>query len=58
MTNKINLKQLRKELQNLHYWQPLYKVLKDELTKLGYWKLKKRGNPVKAYQHGWGKHVK
>lgn len=56
MSSKINLEQLRKEIRNLHRWQPLYKLLKEELIKLGYWKLQKRGDPQKAYKFGWGKH--
>lgn len=55
MSSKINLGQLRKELQNLQYWQPLYKLLKRELTAKGYWRLLKRGKPEKGYRAGWGK---
>jgi hypothetical protein len=56
MTSKVNLKQLTKELKALKRWHPLYKVLKRELTILGYWKLQKRGNPSKAYKYGVGKY--
>ncbi|KKN21440.1 hypothetical protein LCGC14_0925260 [marine sediment metagenome] len=28
----------------------LYRLLRDELTALGFWKAKPRGNPAKAYQ--------
>jgi vacuolar-type H+-ATPase subunit D/Vma8 len=55
---KINLKQLSKEIKSIKRWHPLYKVLKRELSILGYWKLLKRGNPNKAYKYGLGKHAK
>ena len=29
----------------------LYRVLKEELTALGYWKNKARGNPIKAKEY-------
>lgn len=57
MGSKINLEQLILEIRNLQRWQPLYKVLKRELLAKGYWKLRKRGNPSKAYYFGWGKHI-
>lgn len=47
---RINLKQLTDEIQNLERHQALYKVLKSELTKLGFWKNKPRGNPAKGYK--------
>ncbi len=54
--SKIDLSQLKVELINLHYWQPLYKLLKEELTTKGYWRLLPRGKPSKGYKLGWGKH--
>jgi hypothetical protein len=56
MRKRVDLKQLEKELDNLHYWQPLYRLLRTKLDKLGYWKNKVRGNPSKGYKSGWGKH--
>ena len=53
--SRINFEQLQLEIRSLKRWHPLYKLLKRELTKLGYWKLQKRGNPQKAYKFGWGK---
>ena len=50
MATKIDLEQLRKEIRELNRSKILYKVLKDELSKRGYWKNQKRGDPVKAYQ--------
>jgi hypothetical protein len=49
MATKIDLEQLRNEIQKIHRSHKLYKVLKEELTKQGYWKNKKRGDPVKAF---------
>ena len=34
----------------------LYKVLKDELSALGHWRNKARGNPQAGYKAGYGKH--
>ena len=48
--SELDLEQLKKEIEVMKRHQPLYRVLKEELTKLGYWKLKARGNPRKAYQ--------
>jgi hypothetical protein len=56
MVSKIDLEQLRLEIQNMQRWQPIYKILKQELSVKGFWKNKARGNPKKAYQFGWGKH--
>ena len=54
MATKLNLEQLKKEIRGLNRSKILYKVLKEELSQLGYWKNKKRGDPVKAY-HSRGK---
>ncbi len=43
--SKINLKQLTIEIQRMSVRTQLYHVLKTELTKLGHWKLRKRGKP-------------
>ncbi len=50
MATKIDLEQLRTELRELNRHKALYKVLRDELTKLGHWKLRGRGDPIKGYQ--------
>ena len=50
MATKIDIKQLRKEIRALKPRQILYQVLQEELTKIGHWKQRPRGNPVKAYQ--------
>lgn len=47
---KIDLEQLRQEIRKLNRHQKLYQILRDELDRIGHWKLKGRGNPMKAYQ--------
>ena len=46
---KINLEQLRYEIQHLNNRKDLYFVLKEELSKINHWKQQGRGNPAKAY---------
>jgi len=41
--SKVNLIQLSFEIRGLERHQSLYRVLKSELSRLGYWKNKKRG---------------
>lgn len=43
--SKIDLKQLRTEIRKMTFRRQLYQVLKEELTKLGWWKQRKRGKP-------------
>jgi hypothetical protein len=43
--SKIDMVQLRKEIQRLTTRQELYTVLREELLKLDYWKQKARGKP-------------
>ena len=47
---KIDLEQLRYEIQYLNNRKDLYYVLRDELTKKGWWRQLQRGNPAKAYK--------
>jgi len=47
---KIDIAQLRREIRLLDRHQLLYRVLKEELGRLGYWKNRPRGDPVKAYR--------
>ena len=47
---KINLIQLSREIRTMSRQNVLYKVLKRELTRLGYWRNRPRGNPVKGYK--------
>jgi hypothetical protein len=50
MKERLNLNLLRSKIRTMQRWQPLYKMLRDELTKLGYWRAKPRGNPKLGYQ--------
>ena len=45
-----NLHELRKEIINMTPRQNIYMVLKEELTKLGYWRNHPRGNPSAGYK--------
>jgi len=47
---KVDIGQLTKELRGLERHQMLFKALKSELIKLGYWKNKRRGDPVKGFR--------
>jgi hypothetical protein len=47
---KIDYQQLIKEIHSLNRHKKLYRLLRDELSKIGHWKMKARGNPMKAYQ--------
>jgi hypothetical protein len=51
---KLNYEQLRNEIQSLNRHKKLYRLLRDELSKIGHWKMKARGNPIKAF-HSRGK---
>lgn len=46
----IDLEELRQGIRGLTDRQKLYKVLKEELSALGYWKMKPRGNPYDGYR--------
>lgn len=41
----IDLNELRQAIRKLNRQQPLYRVLRDELTLIDHWKQKKRGKP-------------
>ncbi len=57
VVSKVDLVQLAKEIRQLNRHQKLYRVLRDELSKIGHWKQRVRGNPMKAYlSRGKGKH--
>lgn len=53
---KIDYDQLRLAIRNMKRWQIIYKLLKEELTSLGYWRMQARGNPKDGYNKGMGKH--
>ena len=44
-----------KIINNMKRHQPFYKTIKEGMTKLGWWKLKQRGNPQKGFKTGLGK---
>ena len=46
----VNIDELRDEIRGLSRRKRLYKVLKEELSILGYWKNKTRGNPLKGLE--------
>lgn len=50
------MEQLTKEVKRLERHQLLYQVLKRELSLLGYWQNRQRGDPAKGYQER-GKNV-
>lgn len=41
----LDLDLLRQEIRVMQYWSPVYKVLKEELSKVDHWKNRKRGKP-------------
>jgi phage terminase large subunit len=43
--SRIDQIRLRLEIRNMTYDSSLYKLLKEELSILGYWKALKRGKP-------------
>ena len=49
---KINLEELRLEIETMTYKSSLYFVLRDALTKRGYWKALKRGKPNPRFTKG------
>ncbi|KKM73261.1 hypothetical protein LCGC14_1412300 [marine sediment metagenome] len=46
----VDLDALRQEIKQMDRHSLIYRVLKEELTVLGYWKMRARGNPSKGYQ--------
>ncbi len=46
---KLDFNQLRVEIRAMNNRKALYRLLKEELTKLDHWKQQGRGDPVKAY---------
>lgn len=46
---KLNFEQLKAEIRTLNNRKALYRLLKEELSKIGHWKQKARGDPVKGY---------
>jgi len=47
----VNLEELRLAIRNMTRQQGIYKVLRVELTALGYWHNLPRGNPTLGYKN-------
>ena len=47
--SQLDLDRLALEIKEMQYWHPLFKVLKRELSALGYWRNRERGNPQLGY---------
>jgi protein associated with RNAse G/E len=54
----IDLNELRQSIRKMTYQQGLYRVLRDELTSLGYWHKLPRGNPSAGYKEMKAKRLK
>lgn len=46
----IDIKELRQAIRRMTRQQALYRILRDELSALGYWRRLSRGDPSKGYQ--------
>lgn len=46
---RLDHTQLRIEIRAMSIHSKLYKLLKEELTKLDHWKQQRRGDPIKAF---------
>jgi hypothetical protein len=46
----LDYDRLRLEIQNMNRQKMLYKILKEELSALGFWKNRVRGNPKLGYK--------
>jgi len=52
----VDIELLRSEIKVMTRRTRLYKALKEELSTLGYWRNRARGNPQAGYKAGYGKH--
>ena len=48
--SKMDLEQLRIEIRKLHRSHALYRLLRDELSTLGFWRFHKRGDSALGYK--------
>jgi hypothetical protein len=46
---KLDHEQLRIEIRTMSRYSKLFKLLREELTKLDHWKQQGRGDPIKAF---------
>jgi hypothetical protein len=53
---RFDLERLAYEIQHMNRHKKIYRVLRDELTKVDHWKQQGRGDPVKAF-HSRGKNA-
>jgi len=53
---KIDVNQLAFEIQHMNRHKKIYRVLREELTKVDHWKQQGRGDPIKAF-NSRGKHA-
>ena len=51
----VFIERLKQEIRQMSHRSQVYKLLKTELSVLGYWRNKARGNPPKGFKAGWGK---
>ena len=56
MDTKLDFNQLRLEIRQMNRHKALYRLLRDELSKLDHWKQQGRGDPIKAYNSRGKKH--
>lgn len=54
--SKIDVNQLAYEIQHMNRHKKIYRVLREELTKVDHWKQQGRGDPIKAF-NSRGKHA-
>jgi hypothetical protein len=50
MRTKVDLDQLRIEIRAMTRTHALYRLLRDELSALGFWRNRPRGNPAKGFR--------
>lgn len=50
MGTKVDLEQLAREIRVMNIRNKLYRLLKLELSRRGWWKQKRRGDPKKGYR--------
>jgi len=55
--SKIDHEQLRLELRTMSEQSKLRKLIQEEVTRMGHWCAKPRGNPKKGYANSHAKNV-
>lgn len=54
----INEQELRERVRKMSRQSRIYRILKEELSVLGYWKARKRGDSALGYANGIGKTIR